>query len=219
MPSEGLRWWQRTAIYQIYPRSFSDSNGDGVGDLRGITQRLDHVSSLGAGAIWISPFYPSPMADFGYDVSDYTDVDPVFGTLDDFDELLADAHRRDIRVIVDWVPNHTSDQHPWFLESRSSRDNPKRDWYTWRDPGPGGAPPNNWQAAFKAVGPAWTFDETTGQYYLHSFCRSSRISTGRTRRWRRRCTTSCGSGLTAAWTAFASTWCRRSPRTRSSATT
>jgi alpha-glucosidase len=169
MPSEGLRWWQRTAIYQIYPRSFSDSNGDGVGDLRGITQRLDHVSSLGAGAIWISPFYPSPMADFGYDVSDYTDVDPVFGTLDDFDELLADAHRRDIRVIVDWVPNHTSDQHPWFLESRSSRDNPKRDWYTWRDPGPGGAPPNNWQAAFKAVGPAWTFDETTGQYYLHSF--------------------------------------------------
>jgi alpha-glucosidase len=173
MPSGGLRWWQRAAIYQIYPRSFSDSNADGVGDLRGIAQRLDHLagseSSLGVGAVWISPFYRSPMADFGYDVCDYTDVDPIFGTLEDFDHLIAEAHRRDLRVVVDWVPNHTSDQHPWFLESRSSRHNPKRDWYVWRDAKPDGGLPNNWESAFKAVGPAWTFDETTQQYYLHSF--------------------------------------------------
>ncbi|HEX6457292.1 MAG TPA: alpha-amylase family glycosyl hydrolase [Thermoleophilaceae bacterium] len=168
-----MRWWQQAAIYQIYPRSFSDSNGDGVGDLRGIVDRLDHLagsdSSLGVGAVWISPFYRSPMADFGYDVADYTDVDPIFGTLDDFDLLVREAHRRDLRVIVDWVPNHTSDQHPWFLESRSSRHNPKRDWYVWRDPAPDGGPPNNWESAFTAVGQAWTLDHATGQYYLHSF--------------------------------------------------
>jgi alpha-glucosidase len=169
MPGGGLRWWQRAAIYQIYPRSFSDSSGDGIGDLRGIAQRLDHLEWLGVPAIWISPFYRSPMADFGYDVSDYTDVDPVFGALGDFDELLAQAHSRGIRVIVDWVPNHTSDQHPWFAESRSSRDNSKRDWYVWRDPKPDGGPPNNWESAFGAAGPAWTFDESSGQYYLHSF--------------------------------------------------
>jgi alpha-glucosidase len=168
-----LAWWQRGAIYQIYPRSFADSNGDGVGDLRGIVERLDYLGgqdgSLGVQAIWLSPFYRSPMADFGYDIADCTDVDPLFGTLEDFDALLAAAHRRGIKVVVDWVPNHTSDQHPWFIDSRSSRDAPKRDWYVWRDPAPGGGPPNNWRSSFTAVGPAWTLDEATGQYYLHSF--------------------------------------------------
>jgi alpha-glucosidase len=161
-------------IYQIYPRSFADSDGDGVGDLRGIAEHLDYLNdgtdgSLGVAAIWLSPFYRSPMADFGYDISDYTDVDPVFGTMEDFDHLLGETRRRGIRVVVDWVPNHTSDQHPWFLESASGRNSAKRDWYVWRDPAPGGGPPNNWQSAFAAVGPAWTFHEATGQYYLHSF--------------------------------------------------
>ncbi|HEX6711870.1 MAG TPA: alpha-amylase family glycosyl hydrolase [Thermoleophilaceae bacterium] len=164
-------WWQRGVVYQIYPRSFSDSNGDGVGDLRGIIERLDYLSALGVAAVWLSPFYPSPMADFGYDIADYTDVDPLFGTLADFDELVAQAHRRGIRVVVDWVPNHTSDRHPWFAESRSGRDSPKRDWYVWRDPAPDGGPPNNWQSSFKAVGAAWTLDQASGQYYLHSFAR------------------------------------------------
>ena len=167
-------WWQSGVIYQIYPRSFADANGDGVGDLRGIMEHLDYLNngtddSLGVAAIWLSPFYRSPMADFGYDIADYTDVDPIFGTLGDFDDLLGEAHRRGIKVIVDWVPNHTSDQHPWFIESASSRDSAKRDWYVWRDPAPDGGPPNNWQSAFAAVGPAWTFHEPTGQYYLHSF--------------------------------------------------
>ncbi|MFY9935126.1 MAG: alpha-amylase family glycosyl hydrolase [Streptosporangiaceae bacterium] len=174
MGEDQLAWWQRGVIYQIYPRSFADSNGDGIGDLRGIQEHLDYLNdgtedSLGVTAIWLSPFYRSPMADFGYDISDYTDVDPVFGTLADFDDLLADAHRRGIKVIVDWVPNHTSDQHPWFLESASSRDSAHRDWYVWRDPAPDGGPPNNWRSAFPAVGSAWTFHEPTGQYYLHSF--------------------------------------------------
>ena len=142
-------WWRHGVIYQIYPRSFADANGDGVGDLAGITSRLGHLNdgtpgSLGVDAIWLSPFYPSPMADFGYDVADYTDVDPVFGTIDDFDRLVEAAHARGIRVVVDLVPNHTSDQHPWFLESRSSRDNPKRDWYVWANSRPDGGPPNNW---------------------------------------------------------------------------
>ena len=156
-------WWQRGAIYQIYPRSFADSDGDGVGDLAGITARLDHLASLRVAAIWLSPIFTSPMADFGYDVADYCDVDPVFGTLQDLDNLVAAAHARDIRVILDWVPNHSSDVHPWFVESRSSRDNPKRDWYTWRDE------PNDWLSVFAACGAAWTYDETTGQHYLHSF--------------------------------------------------
>ena len=169
-----LAWWQRGVIYQIYPRSFADSNRDGIGDLPGIHEHLDYLNdgtdgSLGVTAIWLSPFYRSPMADFGYDISDYTDVDPTFGTLADFDDLLAGAHQRGIRVIVDWVPNHTSDQHPWFTESASSRDSAKRDWYVWRDPAPGGGPPNNWRSAFPAVGSAWTFHGPTGQYYLHSF--------------------------------------------------
>ncbi len=160
-------WWQRGIIYQIYPRSFQDANGDGVGDLPGILRRLDYLAWLGVDAIWLSPIYPSPMADFGYDVSNYTDVHPLFGTMDDFDALLEAAHARGIRVILDLVPNHTSDQHPWFLESRSSRHNSKRDWYIWRDPAPDGGPPNNWLSLFG--GPAWTYDEQTGQYYLHSF--------------------------------------------------
>ncbi len=162
-------WWQDETIYQIYPRSFADGDGDGVGDLPGIRSRLGYLEQLGVGALWLSPIYPSPMADFGYDVSDYCDIEPTFGTLADFDALLEDAHARGLRVILDWVPNHTSEQHPWFLESRSSRTSPKRDWYVWRDPAPDGGPPNNWVSTFTAVGPAWTFDEATGQYYLHSF--------------------------------------------------
>ena len=160
-------WWKRGVVYQIYPRSFMDSNGDGVGDLAGIESRLDHVVDLGADAIWISPFYPSPMADFGYDVADYCDVDPLFGDLAAFDRMVETAHRRGLKVLLDLVPSHTSELHPWFLESRASRDNPKRDWYVWSDPGPGGGPPSNWISEFG--GPAWTLDETTGQYYLHIF--------------------------------------------------
>jgi alpha-glucosidase len=165
--SKDLAWWQRGIIYQIYPRSFLDANGDGIGDLRGITAKLDYLRWFGADAIWISPFYPSPMADFGYDVADYCDVDPMFGALRDFDELVAEAHARGLRVILDYIPNHTSDKHPWFMESRSGRASPKRDWYIWRDPAPGGGPPNNWQSAFG--GSAWAFDEASGQYYLHIF--------------------------------------------------
>ena len=161
-------WWQRGAIYQIYPRSFADTNGDGVGDLPGIVSRLDYLADLQISAVWLSPFYPSPMADFGYDVADYCDVDPTFGTLDDFDRLVREAHSRDIRVVVDLVPNHTSDRHPWFAESRASRTSPRRDWYVWRDGRPGG-PPNDWQSSFAAVGRAWTYDEPTAQWYLHSF--------------------------------------------------
>lgn len=160
-------WWQRGIVYQIYPRSFQDSGDDGVGDLPGITQRLDYLRWLGVDAIWISPIYPSPMADFGYDVSNYVDVHPLFGTLEDFDRLLEEAHARGLKVILDFVPNHTSDQHPWFEESRSSRDNPKRDWYIWRDPAPDGGPPTNWVSNFG--GPGWTLDEKTGQYYYHAF--------------------------------------------------
>ena len=161
-------WWQYGVIYQIYPRSFNDSNGDGIGDLRGVLARLDYLSDvLGVDAIWLSPFYPSPMADFGYDVSNYVDVHPDFGTLTDFDALVRGAHDRGMRVIIDFVPNHTSDQHPWFLESRSSRDNPKRDWYFWRDAKPDGSLPNNWLSNFG--GSSWEWDEKTGQYYLHSF--------------------------------------------------
>jgi alpha-glucosidase len=162
-------WWQRGVVYQIYPRSFQDSNGDGVGDLKGIRDRLGYLSWLGVDAIWISPIYPSPMADFGYDVADYCDIDPLFGSLADFDALVASAHTRDIKIILDFVPNHTSERHPWFLESRASRENPKRDWYIWRDGTPDGGPPNNWVSQFG--GPAWSFDEATGQYYLHSFLR------------------------------------------------
>ncbi len=162
-----LPWWKGSVIYQIYPRSFQDSNADGVGDLPGITRRLDHVASLGVDAIWISPFFKSPMRDFGYDVSDYSSVDPLFGTLEDFDELVARAHALGLRVLIDQVYSHTSDEHPWFEESRQSRDNPKADWYVWADAKPDGSPPSNWQSVFG--GPAWTWDARRGQYYLHNF--------------------------------------------------
>ena len=160
-------WWKHAVIYEIYPRSFQDSNGDGVGDINGITSRLDYLHDLGIGAIWITPMYPSPLVDFGYDVSDYTAIDPLYGTMADFDHLVAEAKKRNIRVIMDFVPNHTSDQHPWFKESRSSRNNPKRDWYIWRDGRGPGQPPNNWQSWFGHS--AWQFDPTTGQYYYHHF--------------------------------------------------
>ena len=160
-------WWQSAVVYQVYPRSFADADGDGVGDLAGLIGRLDHLSWLGVDAVWLSPFYPSPMVDFGYDVSDYTDVDPLFGDLATFDRLVAEAHARGIRVIIDWVPNHSSDRHPWFVASRSSRDDPHRDWYVWRDGRPGGRPPNDWGSTFG--GPAWTRDDATGQWYLHAF--------------------------------------------------
>jgi alpha-glucosidase len=162
-------WWRRGAIYQIYPRSFADAGGDGVGDLAGIGEHLDHLTGLGVTAVWLSPIFPSPMADFGYDVSDYCDVDPIFGTLEEFDALLAACHERGLRLILDWIPNHTSAQHPWFADSRSSRDAAKRDWYVWRDPAADGGPPNDWTSRFDACGPAWTYDEPTAQYYLHSF--------------------------------------------------
>jgi alpha-glucosidase len=186
-------WWKSAVIYQIYPRSFATADPDGtqrrsrvvaardtypflgrdrevggVGDLDGIRQQLDHLAWLGVDAIWLSPFFPSPMADFGYDVADYCNVDPLFGDLEAFDALVAEAHDRDIRVVIDWVPNHTSDQHPWFLESRASRDAPKRDWYVWRDGSPD-TPPNPWTAAFTAGAPAWTWDRATEQWYLHLF--------------------------------------------------
>ena len=161
------RWWQKAVIYQIYPRSFQDSDGDGVGDLAGIVRRVDYLAWLGVDAVWICPFYPSPMADFGYDVADYVGIDPLFGTLADFDRLVAALHERGIRIILDFVPNHTSDQHPWFQDARRSRESPRRDWYIWRDPAPDGGPPNNWVS--QAGGSAWAFDEPSGQYYYHAF--------------------------------------------------
>ena len=167
-PNNG--WWRGGVIYQIYPRSFQDSNGDGIGDLPGITQRLDHIAALGADGIWISPFFKSPMKDFGYDVSDYNDVDPMFGTLDDFRALVARAHVLGLKVMIDQVLSHCSDQHPWFVESRSSRDNPKADWFVWADPRDDGNPPNNWLSIFG--GSAWQWDTRRCQYYLHNFLSS-----------------------------------------------
>ena len=170
MPSEQWRQW---VVYQVYPRSFADSNGDGVGDLRGVLAHLDYLQRLGVDVVWLSPVYRSPMDDNGYDISDYQDIDPLFGTLADLDKLIAELHARGMRLMMDLVVNHTSDEHPWFVESRSSRDNPKRDWYWWRDPRPGaipgtpGAEPTNWESHFS--GPTWTWDDRTGQYYLHIF--------------------------------------------------
>jgi alpha-glucosidase len=160
-------WWKSAVVYQIYPRSFCDASGDGVGDLEGIRRRLDHLEWLGVDAVWISPFFRSPMRDYGYDVSDYCDVDPLFGSLEDFDRLLAEAHERSLRVLIDWVPNHTSHLHPWFVEARASRGSPRRDWYIWRDGSPDVAP-NNWRTAF-SEGPAWSWDEETSQWYLRLF--------------------------------------------------
>ncbi|MDJ0627322.1 MAG: alpha-amylase family glycosyl hydrolase [Rhodobacter sp.] len=163
-------WWRGAVIYQIYPRSFKDTTGSGVGDLPGIARRLDHVASLGADAIWLSPFFPSPMDDMGYDVSDYCGVDPLFGTLADFDALVARAHDLGLKVIIDQVFNHSSDRHPWFAESRTSRENSKADWYVWADPKPDGSPPNNWPSVFG--GPAWAWEPQRRQYYLHNFLAS-----------------------------------------------
>jgi alpha-glucosidase len=163
-------WWKGAAIYQVYPRSFADSNGDGVGDLAGITARLDHIASLGVDAIWLSPFYPSPMDDFGYDIADYCGVDPIFGTLADFDALVARAHALGLKVTTDLVFAHTSDQHAWFATSRANKDNDKADWYVWADARPDGSPPTNWQSVFG--GPAWTWDARRGQYYMHNFLSS-----------------------------------------------
>jgi oligo-1,6-glucosidase len=168
-------WWRSAVVYQIYPRSFADSSGDGVGDLRGIAAHLDHLEALGVDVVWLSPVYRSPMDDNGYDISDYQDIDPLFGTLEDLDALIEDVHARGMKLVMDLVVNHTSDEHPWFVESRSSKDNPKRDWYWWRPardgtvPGEQGAEPNNWGSFFS--GPAWEYDETTGEYYLHLFSR------------------------------------------------
>ncbi len=167
MINDDFLWWQSGIVYQIYPRSFQDSNGDGVGDLSGVIDRLDYLQWLGVDVVWLSPIYPSPMADFGYDVADYTAIHPLFGTMRDFDRLLALAHDKGMRVIIDLVPNHTSDQHPWFIDSRSSRDNPKRDWYLWQDPAEDGSEPNNWLSVFGGSG--WEFDEHTKQYYYHAF--------------------------------------------------
>jgi len=160
-------WWQSAVVYQIYPRSFADASGDGVGDLRGIAERLEHLAWLGVDALWLSPFYRSPMRDFGYDIADHTDVDPLFGDLADAQALIDRAHALGLKVLVDFVPNHTSSDHPWFRSARASREDPRRDWYVWADPAPDGGPPNNWVSAWG--GPAWTLDEATGQYYLHIF--------------------------------------------------
>ena len=214
-------WWQHGVIYQVYPRSFQDSDGDGVGDLRGIAARLEHLEWLGVDAVWISPVYPSPMADFGYDVSDYRGIDPMFGTLDDWDHLVAEAHARDIRIIMDFIPNHTSDQHPWFQASRASRrENPRRDWYLWKRPrAPDGGPPNNWLSNFG--GSAWTLG------------RGDRANTSTTPifpqqpdlNWRKPAVQremlghSCASGWNAVWMASASMRCGSSSKMITGATT
>ena len=151
-------WWKSGIVYQVYPRSFQDTDGDGIGDLRGIGRRMPYLAGLGVDAVWISPIFVSPMADFGYDVADYRAIDPIFGTLDDFDAVAAEAHRLGLKLILDFVPNHTSEQHPWFIESRSSRTNPKRDWYIWKDPAPDGGPPNNWLSNFGGSG--WSVERT-----------------------------------------------------------
>ena len=171
-PAQAQRqiWWRGATIYQVYPRSFCDSNGDGIGDLPGITSKLHYIASLGVDALWLSPFFTSPMKDFGYDVADYCGVDAIFGTLSDFDDLIAKAHSLGLKVLIDQVYSHTSDQHAWFAESRSSRDNARADWYVWADPKADGSPPNNWQSVFG--GPAWTWDARRGQYYMHNFLSS-----------------------------------------------
>lgn len=169
---EELKWWQKGVVYQIYPKSFQDNNNDGYGDFEGVISKLDHLNdgtekSLGIDAIWFSPFFPSPQYDSGYDISDYRGIDPIFGNMEDFEKLTSEAHKRGIKIILDFVGNHSSDEHPWFIESRSSKTNPKADWYYWRDAKPDGSPPNNWFSVFG--GAAWTFDETRQQYYLHEF--------------------------------------------------
>ena len=165
--AQGHQWWQHAVFYEIYPRSFADSNNDGVGDLNGITSKMSYLHDLGVDAIWITPCYPSPQVDFGYDVSDYKNIDPMYGNLTDFDHMVAEGKKHDVRIIMDFVPNHTSDQHPWFLDSKSSRNSAHRDWYIWRDGKAPGQPPNNWISIFG--GSAWKLDPTTNQYYYHFF--------------------------------------------------
>ena len=199
-------WWQTAVIYEIYPRSFQDSDGDGVGDLAGILQRVDYLAWLGVDAVWICPIYPSPMADFGYDVADYTGIDPLFGTMADFERLVAALHARGIRLILDFVPNHSSDQHPWFQEARAARASPRRDWYIWRDPGPDGGPPNNWVS--QAGGGAWEFDPRDRAVLLPRLPQgAARPQLAQSRGPARRCTTRCVSGWTRASTASGSTCC------------
>ena len=200
-PAPAPPWWQAAVFYQIYPRSFADADGDGVGDLGGIRAHLADLAWLGIDALWISPFYRSPMVDFGYDVSDYCDVDPLFGTLEEFDQLVAEAHALGLRVIIDWVPNHTSDQHPWFADAVSGPAATHRDWYVWRDGRPDGAPPNNWVAAFDLSAPAWTYDDASGQWYLHLFDPAQPDLNWDHPRWWRPCTTCSGSGWTGGSTA------------------
>lgn len=171
--AEGHQWWQHAVFYEIYPRSFADSNNDGVGDLNGITSKMQYLHDLGVDAIWITPCYPSPQVDFGYDVANYEDIDPMYGTLADFDRMVADGEKHGVRIIMDFVPNHTSDKHPWFLDSKSSRTSAHRDWYIWRDGKGPGEPPNNWVSLFGGSG--WRFDATTSQYYYHFFTRRSPI--------------------------------------------
>ncbi len=197
-------WWRGAAIYQIYPRSFLDTNGDGVGDLPGITERLDYIAGLGVDAIWIAPFFKSPMADFGYDIADYCAVDPLFGNMDDFDRLLAKAHRLGLKVVIDQVLSHTSSAHAWFQQSRQSRDNSRADWYVWADAREDGTPPNNWLSIFG--GSAWQWEPRRGQYYLHNFLVSQpdlnfHPPTCAGRSW-----TAFASGWTRAWMACA--WMR-----------
>ena len=162
-----LKWWETAVIYQIYPRSYQDSNGDGIGDLKGITSRLEYIAGLGVDAIWISPFFMSPQRDFGYDISNYCDINPEYGTLADFDEMIAKIHNLGMKLMIDIVPAHCSDLHPWFEESRQSRDNPKADWFHWVDPNPDGTVPNNWLSFFG--GQAWSWEPRRQQYYLHNF--------------------------------------------------
>ena len=195
-------WWRGAVIYQIYPRSFQDANGDGIGDLLGIVGRLPHIASLGADAVWISPFFPSPMKDFGYDVSNYRDVDPMFGSLADFDQIIATAHALGLKVMIDLVLSHTSDQHPWFKESRSSRDNPRADWYVWADPKPDGTVPNNWLSMFG--GTSWHWDSRRQQYYLHNFLISQPDLNFHNPEVRTRCSTSPASGWSGGWMASGS---------------
>ncbi len=161
------KWWKEAVAYQVYPRSFNDSNGDGIGDLRGLIEKLDYLQELGIDVIWLSPMFPSPNADNGYDISDYQAISETYGTMADFDELLEKVHARGMKLILDLVVNHTSDEHPWFIESKQSRHNPKRDWYIWRDPATDGSEPNNWESIFN--GSTWKYDETTNQYYFHLF--------------------------------------------------
>ena len=210
-------WWKTATVYQIYPRSFCDTTGNGVGDIAGIIAHLDHLEWLGIDAIWLSPVFTSPMVDHGYDVADYCDIDPIFGDLEAFDRLVAEAHARNIRVVLDWVPNHTSDQHPWFVESRSSIDSPTRDWYVWREGDPD-TPPNNWQAAL-LEGPGLDLGRADRRRGI-STCspRTSPTSTGRTTRSAMRCSTRCGSGSIAGSTDSGWTWCISSPNRMGSRT-